>query len=131
MGGHTSAEEGRDRGTVKKGGNKEKMKTECFKGVCGPERTHGLRAHCPPGGNEIDKNAEIFPESGVVDETVAPYVKKKSAFIAVILSFLVPGLGQISYVQIRGGVLFIIISIILLLSILTLILSYIVWPLFW
>jgi hypothetical protein len=86
---------------------------------------------CPTCGNEIDKNAEVFPESGVVDETVAPYVKKKSAVIAVILSFLVPGLGQICYGQIRGGILFIIISIILLFSILILILGYILWPLFW
>lgn len=80
---------------------------------------------CPTYGNEIDKNAELFPETCVV---LTPYVKKKRSDIAVILSFLVPGLGQIYYEQIRGGILFIIISIILLFSILLLILGYILWP---
>jgi TM2 domain-containing membrane protein YozV len=85
---------------------------------------------CSNCSAEIDKDAEICPKCGVRVKAAPTYVEKKSTGIAAVLSFVVPGLGQIYNGQIGKGILFVIISIILVLSMLVLV-GFILYPLFW
>lgn len=56
--------------------------------------------YCSSCGNEIKKEAEICPECGVRQK---PAKKEKSTGIAVLLSLVIPGLGQIYNGQIVKG----------------------------
>ncbi len=85
---------------------------------------------CANCGNEIDEKAEICPKCGVRVKQVPAYIDKKSSGIAVVLSFFIPGLGQIYNGQIGKGILFIIIGFILALSLIILI-GFVLYPIFW
>lgn len=85
---------------------------------------------CANCGNEIDEKAEICPKCGVRVKQVPVQREMKSSGIAVILSFFIPGLGQIYNGQIGKGILFIIIGFILALSMIVLI-GFVLYPIFW
>lgn len=85
---------------------------------------------CANCGNEINEKAEICPKCGVRVKQVPVYREMKSSGIAVILSFFIPGLGQIYNGQIGKGILFIIIGFILALSMIVLI-GFLLYPIFW
>ena len=87
--------------------------------------------YCPNCGEKIDVKAEVCPKCGVrVKETPAPPTDQKSAGLAVVLSFFVPGLGQIYNGQIGKGIGFIILGGVLALTMFILI-GFILYPLFW
>lgn len=85
---------------------------------------------CKNCGSEIDEKAEICPKCGVRVKPVPINTEKKSSGIAAIASFFIPGLGQIYNGEIGKGILFIIISFILVLLMLVAI-GFILYPLFW
>ena len=86
---------------------------------------------CPSCGEKIDEKAEICPKCGVrVKELPAQPTVQKSAGLAVVLSFFIPGLGQIYNGQIGKGILFIIVGAILAFTMVVLI-GFILYPLFW
>lgn len=85
---------------------------------------------CANCSNEIDEKAEICPKCGVRVKQVSVHREMKSSGIAVILSFFIPGLGQIYNGQIGKGILFIIIGFILALSMIVLI-GFVLYPIFW
>ena len=66
---------------------------------------------CSSCGAIIKKEAEICPKCGVRQKKPG-VVSRKSSGLAVILSFLIPGLGQIYCGQIGKGVLMVILSFI-------------------
>ncbi len=88
--------------------------------------------YCSNCGKKIDTKAEICPKCGVrvahSREKIAKEVK--SSGLAAVLSFILPGLGQIYNGQIGKGLLFIILLIVSVLSILILI-GIILLPVFW
>jgi TM2 domain-containing membrane protein YozV len=83
---------------------------------------------CSNCGAEIDKDAEICPKCGV--RVKIDTIEKKSAGIAAVLSFIIPGAGQVYNGQLGKGILFFIVGIILALTILIFI-GVILYPLFW
>jgi TM2 domain-containing membrane protein YozV len=85
---------------------------------------------CSNCGAEIDEKAEICPKCGVRAKQVLAQKEMKSSGIAVILSFFIPGLGQIYNGEIGKGVLFIIVGFLLALSMIVLI-GFILYPIFW
>lgn len=85
---------------------------------------------CANCGSEIDEKAEICPKCGVRVKQIPVYRDLKSSGIAVILSFFIPGLGQIYNGQIGKGILFMIIAFILAISMILLI-GFILYPIFW
>lgn len=85
---------------------------------------------CKNCGSEIDEKAEICPKCGVRVKPVPISTEKKSSGIAAIASFFIPGLGQIYNGEIGKGILFIIISFILVILMLVVI-GFILYPLFW
>jgi TM2 domain-containing membrane protein YozV len=87
---------------------------------------------CSNCGKSIDEKAEICPHCGVrvKEAPTHTHVEKKSTGIAAVLSFLIPGLGQIYNGQIGKGILFIIVGVILFLTIFIFI-GIILYPLFW
>ena len=86
--------------------------------------------YCSNCGEVIDAKAEICPKCGVRVEAATTYVEKKSTGIAAVLSFVLPGIGQIYNGQIGKGILFVIITFILVLSTVVLV-GFILGPLFW
>lgn len=89
-----------------------------------------MQKFCFNCGNEIDEKAEICPKCGVRVKQVPIHGEIKSSGIAVILSFFIPGLGQIYNGQIGKGILFIIIGFILAMLIFVLI-GFLLYPIFW
>ena len=86
---------------------------------------------CQNCGAEIDRRAEICPKCGVRVElppSVNPVIKNPG--IAAVLSFFIPGLGQIYNGQIGKGILFIITGVILALMII-IVIGIILYPIFW
>jgi TM2 domain-containing membrane protein YozV len=87
--------------------------------------------YCPNCGEKIDEKAEICPKCGVrVKEAPIQPTAQKSAGLAVVFSFFIPGLGQIYNGQIGKGILFIIVGAILALTIFVLV-GFILYPIFW
>jgi TM2 domain-containing membrane protein YozV len=83
--------------------------------------------HC---GKRIKSEAEICPKCGVRVKEAPLQREIKSSGVAAVLSFILPGLGQIYNGQIGTGIMFIIIAVILGLSVL-LIIGIVLLPLFW
>ena len=83
--------------------------------------------HC---GKKVAHEAEICPKCGVRVKQESVHSEKKSEGIAAVLSFIIPGLGQIYNGQIGRGILFIILAIIFAVMIIVLI-GLILYPLFW
>lgn len=82
---------------------------------------------CSNCGAKIDIKAEICPKCGV---RVAGSSEQKSPFLALILSFLFPGLGQFYNGHSKKGIIFIvaaIVSVILYVILIGAILYLIVW----
>lgn len=82
---------------------------------------------CSNCGSKIDVKAEICPNCGV---RVAGVSEQKSPFLALILSFLFPGLGQFYNGHSKKGVILIIgaiVSVILYVILIGLILYLLVW----
>lgn len=74
------------------------------------------KKYCPSCGREIDVQAEYCPYCGTRvghSPTPIPPPKTKSEALAVILSVLLPGLGQVYNGQITKGILVIILAVIL------------------
>jgi TM2 domain-containing membrane protein YozV len=82
---------------------------------------------CENCGAEIDRRAEICPKCGV---RIQPPAEVRNPGISPILSFFIPGLGQIYNGQITKGLIFIAIGFFLALTIILLI-GIILYPLFW
>ena len=90
--------------------------------------------YCSNCGRQIDYRAEICPYCGVrVAPPPIPYgpPKMKSEGLAAVLSFFIPGLGQIYNGQIGKGLLIIVLDIVLAFFIwffcLTLIALFVIW----
>ena len=67
---------------------------------------------CVNCGAKIDAIAEICPKCGVRAAPPRPeYVERKNPVLAAILSFILPGIGQIYNGQINEGIVFIIAAI--------------------
>ena len=64
-----------------------------------PDKKTNFCSHC---GKKISSQAEICPKCGVRQK----YTEVKNAGVAAILSFILPGIGQIYNGQIGKGVLF-------------------------
>ena len=82
---------------------------------------------CSNCGSKIDVKAEICPNCGV---RVAGASEKKRPFLALILSFIFPGLGQFYNGHSKKGIILIvaaIVSVILYLLLIGLILYLVVW----
>jgi TM2 domain-containing membrane protein YozV len=88
------------------------------------ERTTRFCENC---GTEIDRKAEICPKCGV--RIVSP-VEMRNPWVSLILSFFIPGLGQIYNGQLTKGIIFVGIGFFLALTIVLLI-GIILYPLFW
>ena len=67
---------------------------------------------------------------GMSQEKQGIMVKEKNPGIAAVLSFVYPGLGQVYNEEIKKGIIFIVIGIILLLS-MALFVGFILYPIFW
>lgn len=65
-------------------------------------------AYCSSCGSVIKKEAEICPECGVRQESTSPS-QEKNPVLAAILSFLIPGAGQIYNGQIARGAIFLVV----------------------
>lgn len=85
---------------------------------------------CSKCGKKIDIEAEICPKCGVRVKTPPSHTEHKSTGVAAVLSFIIPGLGQIYNGQIGKGIIFIIISVILAFTIFILI-GFVLYPIFW
>lgn len=93
---------------------------------------------CPNCGAEIDINAEICPKCGVrvmeapksAPRTEYVVRNEKNAGLAAVLSFFIPGLGQIYNGEIGKGLLLIILSFFAAILIIVLI-GMIIYPLIW
>ena len=84
--------------------------------------------YCRNCGSQIDAEAEICPKCGVRQKN--PPVENKNPLFALILSFIIPGLGQIYNGQNRKGILLIvsiIVSIVLWMILIGFILTILVW----
>ncbi len=90
--------------------------------------------YCSNCGAQIDIKAEICPKCGVrvvqVPSPVGLPTEKKSEGISAILSFFIPGLGQIYNGQIGKGIVMIIVGVILAFTMVILI-GFILYPIFW
>ena len=91
--------------------------------------------YCSNCGAQIDANAEICPKCGVrifpaptLTRTLP--VERKSEGIAAVLSFFIPGLGQIYNGQISKGLVMIIAGFFIALSMILLI-GLILYPIYW
>ncbi len=84
--------------------------------------------YCSNCGSEIDEKAEICPKCGVRVKAIR--AELKSAGIAAIASFFIPGLGQIYNGEIVKGFVFMIIAMVFFLLMIVLI-GFILFPLFW
>jgi len=90
---------------------------------------------CSNCGAQIDVKAEICPKCGVRVElgptspTNLP-IERKNEGLAAVLSFFVPGLGQIYNGQIGKGIVMIVLGIVIAFSIILLI-GFILYPIFW
>jgi TM2 domain-containing membrane protein YozV len=82
---------------------------------------------CENCGAEIDRRAEICPKCGV---RIQPPAEIRNPGVSLILSFFIPGLGQLYNGQITKGLIFIAIGFFLALTIILLI-GIILYPLFW
>lgn len=71
--------------------------------------------YCKNCGQVIDDKAEICPKCGVRISMPPTIQEKRNSGLAAILSFLVPGLGQIYCGRIGRGILILITTIILML----------------
>lgn len=68
--------------------------------------TAGDVRYCRSCGNEIKREAELCPECGVRQEDDSTSgVSEKDPGIAAVLSFLIPGVGQLYNEQIARGVI--------------------------
>jgi TM2 domain-containing membrane protein YozV len=84
------------------------------------------RDFCEICGEEIDKHGGTCPKCGVD----VKFPKVKNPVVSAILSFVIPGLGQIYNGQIVKGVGFVFIAVFLLFAILLLV-GYVSYPIFW
>lgn len=92
------------------------------------------RDFCEICGEEIDKHGGTCPKCGVQ----VKFPKLKNPVISAILSFVIPGLGQIYNGQIVKGVGFVFIAVFLLFAILIFVgyvypisWIYVIYPIFW
>ncbi|MCK5233334.1 MAG: zinc ribbon domain-containing protein [Candidatus Aenigmarchaeota archaeon] len=70
-----------------------------------PDKKTNFCSHC---GKKISSHAEICPKCGVRQKQVRTEVK--SSGLAAVLSFIIPGLGQIYNGQIGKGLLFLVLG---------------------
>jgi TM2 domain-containing membrane protein YozV len=92
--------------------------------------------YCTNCGSEIDEKAEICPDCGVrqVDpgayqETSTHQVKyqEKNPVLALILSLIIVGLGQVYNGQTVKGIIFFLVAVIIGLTGIGIIISFIIW----
>lgn len=74
---------------------------------------------CRDCGTEIDARAEICPECGIRQRQPTEDRDSKSPGLAAVLSFLVPGLGQIYNGQVGKGLLILVFVVVLFALIVT------------
>ena len=88
--------------------------------------------YCRSCGAETDDQVIFCPKCGARVEQEAVYVvqNRKNPGLAAVLSFFIPGLGQIYNGQIGKGIKFTIIGVTLALSIAFLV-GIILYPIFW
>lgn len=88
--------------------------------------------YCVRCGAEFDSRAEFCSKCGVRVNSVQAnsYREMKSPGIAVVLSFFIPGLGQLYNGQIGKGIVVMIVSFIFAASMI-LIIGFILYPLLW
>jgi len=80
----------------------------------------------------MDQNAQFCPKCGarVSALPASSFVEVKSAGLAAVLSFFIPGLGQIYNGQIGKGIIFIVLTFVFAATIIVFI-GFILLPLFW
>jgi TM2 domain-containing membrane protein YozV len=87
---------------------------------------------CPNCSSQISKDAEICPKCGVRVKAppVAYTQEKKSTGIAAVASLVIPGAGQIYCGKIGRGIMFIILTVLLGITVIFLI-GILLLPIFW
>ena len=81
--------------------------SEASDGVAGSDAVADTK-YCTDCGAEISRDAEICPECGVRQETPSGSSEEKESGVSAVLSFLLPGVGQLYNGQVsRGAIVFV------------------------
>jgi TM2 domain-containing membrane protein YozV len=92
--------------------------------------------YCSNCGDQIDEKAEICPKCGVRQAETGAYretrthqggYQQKNPVLALILSLIIVGVGQVYNGQIVKGIIFFLVAVILGLTGIGLIISFIIW----